>query len=50
MSIRAAKRRLRIAEIPGDEPRRVGGVRKLQILRWGASFYWEILREIFWWK
>ncbi len=49
MSIRAAKRRLKIAEVPGDEPARVGGVRKLQILRWGASFYWEILRELFVW-
>jgi glycosyltransferase involved in cell wall biosynthesis len=54
MSIRAAKRaaqgKLRIAEIPGDEPRRVGGERKLQVLKWGAVFYWEILREIFFWR
>ncbi|MBF0595404.1 MAG: glycosyltransferase [Candidatus Omnitrophica bacterium] len=54
MSIRAAKRaaqgKLKIAEIPGDEPKRIGGVRKLQILRWGASFYWEILREVFFWR
>ena len=54
MSIRAAKRaaagRLKISEIPGDEPKRVGGERKLQVLKWGAVFYWEILREIFFWR
>mgnify|MGYP000567882405 CR=1 FL=1 len=31
LSIRAAKRKLKIAEIPGDEPARIGGERKLQI-------------------
>ena len=36
LSIRAAKRKLKIAEIPGDEPARVGGERKLQVWRWGA--------------
>ncbi len=54
LSIRAAKRaaqgKLRLAEIPGDEPVRVGGERKLQIWKWGAVFYWEILREIFFWR
>lgn len=50
LSIRAAKRRLKIAEIPGDEPVRDGGVRKLQVLRWGAAFMFEIFREIFVWR
>lgn len=50
LSIRAAKRRLKLADIPGDEPRREGGERKLQVLRWGAAYYWEILREIFVWR
>ena len=50
LSIRAAKRKLKIAEIPGDEPAREGGVAKLQILRWGAAYMFEILREIFIWK
>lgn len=50
LSIRAAKRRLKLAEIPGDEPKREGGVAKLQVLRWGAAYYWEILREIFVWR
>ena len=50
LSIRAAKRRLKLGEIPGDEPRREGGERKLQVLKWGAAYYYEILREIFWWR
>lgn len=47
LSIRAARVGMRIAEIPGDEPAREGGVRKLQILKWGAAYYYQILREIF---
>lgn len=50
LSVRAAKRRLRIAEIPGDEPARIGGERKLQIIRWGAAYYFQFLREIFCWR
>lgn len=50
LSIRAAKRRLKLGEIPGDEPAREGGERKLQVLKWGAAYYFEILREIFWWR
>jgi len=50
LSVRAAKRRLKIAEIPGDEPARIGGERKLQILRWGAAYYFQFLREKLWWK
>ena len=36
LSARAARRGLRIAEIPGSEPPRIGGQRKLRIWRWGA--------------
>lgn len=50
LSIRAAKRRLKVAEIPGDEPAREGGERKLQVLRWGAAYFFQILREVFVWK
>ncbi|MBF0485027.1 MAG: glycosyltransferase [Candidatus Omnitrophica bacterium] len=50
LSIRAAKRGLKLADIPGDEPKRDGGERKLQVLKWGAAYYFEILREIFWWR
>lgn len=50
LSIRAAKRNLKIAEIPGDEPAREGGVAKLQVLKWGAAYMWENIREVFVWK
>ena len=32
LSMRAALAKLRISEIPGDEPKRIGGERKLQII------------------
>ena len=50
LSIRCAKRGLKVGEIPGDEPDRIGGVRKLQILRWGASYLSQIFCERFSWK
>jgi len=50
MSVRSAKRKLHVTEIPGDEPARVGGKRKLQLLRWGAAYYFQFLREKFWWQ
>jgi glycosyltransferase involved in cell wall biosynthesis len=50
LSVRAAKARMKIAEIPGDEPSRIGGERKLQILRWGAAYYFQFIRELWYWK
>ena len=50
LSIRAAKRNLQVAEIPGDEPAREGGERKLQVLKWGAAYMFEVFREIFFWR
>jgi glycosyltransferase involved in cell wall biosynthesis len=50
MSVRAAKRRLRVVEIPGDEPARIGGHRKLQIWRWGAAYYFQFFHELFFWR
>ncbi len=50
LSVRAAKRNLKIAEIPGDEPARDGGERKLQVMRWGAAYMFEVFREVFVWK
>ena len=47
MSVRAAKAKLKIGEIPCDEPPRIGGVRKLQILRWGAAYYFQFWAELF---
>ena len=45
MSARCASRKLKIADIPGDEPERIGGERKLQVLRWGAVYLWQIIGE-----
>ena len=50
MSVRALKRKLHVTEIPGDEPPRIGGDRKLQIFRWGVSYYLTYFRELWFWK
>ena len=50
LSTRAAKARLKIAEIAGDEPPRIGGERKLKIIRWGAAYYFQFIRELWFWK
>ncbi len=47
LSIRAAKAKLKIGEIPGDEPPRIGGKAKLQVIRWGLAYYAQVLAEIF---
>jgi glycosyltransferase involved in cell wall biosynthesis len=47
MSVRAAKYGKRIGEVPAGEPPRIGGERKLQILRWGAAYYFQIWKERF---
>lgn len=43
LAIRCAKQKRRVAEIPGDEPKRIGGVRKMNPLLNGL----DILRLIF---
>lgn len=50
MSVRAAKRRLRVSEVPAGEPARIGGIRKLQVLRWGAAYYFQFWRELWCWR
>jgi len=50
LSIRAAKKKMKIAEIPSDEPARMIGEKKLQIFRWGASYLAQIFRETYYWK
>jgi glycosyltransferase involved in cell wall biosynthesis len=47
MSVRAAKYRKRIGEVLAGEPPRIGGKRKLQVLRWGAAYYYQIWKERF---
>ncbi len=50
LSVRAVKSHLRVGEIPGDEPKRLGGERKLQVLKWGAVFLFQFIREMFVWQ
>ena len=50
ISARAARRGLKIGEISGDEPPRIGGERKLQIWRWGAAYYFQFLRDFLFWR
>jgi glycosyltransferase involved in cell wall biosynthesis len=50
LSARAARRKLKVCEIPGDEPVRVGGERKLRVLQWGAAYYFQFLRDFFLWR
>jgi len=53
LSSRAARRRLNIKEIPGDEPVRIGGVSRVMPdiktrFQWAAVLYYQILRDLFW--
>tara|TARA_B100000315_G_C14591633_1_gene596151 strand:- start:5052 stop:5753 length:702 start_codon:yes stop_codon:yes gene_type:complete len=48
LSVRAARRKLNVSEIPGDEPARIGGERKLLIWKWGAAYYYQFWRDLFW--
>jgi glycosyltransferase involved in cell wall biosynthesis len=50
LSVRAAKRKLKVGEIPGDEPPRIGGVRKLQVVRWGAAYMSQVFLEKVYWR
>jgi glycosyltransferase involved in cell wall biosynthesis len=50
ISTRMAKRRMRVAEIPGDEPKRARGQAKLQVIRWGGAYLFQIIRELWHWK
>jgi glycosyltransferase involved in cell wall biosynthesis len=50
LSIRAAKKKMRVAEIPSDEPKRGTGARKLQIFRWGAMQLVHTFKEVVYWR
>ncbi|MBM4017861.1 MAG: glycosyltransferase [Planctomycetes bacterium] len=47
MSARAARAGFRVGEIPGDEPKRIGGKRKLKIIRWGLAMLTQLVLEAF---
>ena len=49
LSVRAGKKRLKCCDIPGDEPLRIGGVRKLKVFKWGAAYLTQVLKEKLYW-
>lgn len=50
LSVRAAKRRLRVTEIPGNEPPRVGGHNKFPKVCGGLVYLGQIVRELWYWR
>jgi glycosyltransferase involved in cell wall biosynthesis len=47
LSVRAAKARLKTADIACPEPVRIGGERKLQVIRWGLAYMSQVIWEKF---
>lgn len=50
LSMRAAKFNKKIAEIPGDEPDRIGGEGKCKHFSWGFVYLLEMVQELFFWN
>ena len=50
LSIRCAKRNCKVTEIPADEPARIGGEAKLQVIRWGCAYLYQVLSETMVWR
>lgn len=50
LSVRATRRKLKVSEIPGDEPPRIGGERKLRVWAWGATFLYQFVRDFLIWR
>ncbi|MEI6034688.1 MAG: glycosyltransferase family 2 protein [Verrucomicrobiae bacterium] len=48
LSVRAARASCKIAEIPSNEPKRIAGDAKVEILRWGAAYYTQFFLELGW--
>ena len=46
MSYRVAKYKSEWVDVPVGEPARIGGERKLQVFRWGISFLFQLIREL----
>lgn len=50
MSVRALKAGMQVGEIPMDEPERIGGERKLRIVKWGLAYLFQFIYELFYWR
>ena len=48
LSVRAARAKCKISEIPSDEPKRIAGDAKVQVIRWGAAYYTQFFLELGW--
>ncbi len=48
LSVRAARAKCKVSEIPSDEPARIAGDAKVQVLRWGAAYYTQFWLELGW--
>ena len=45
LSIRVARAKRSATEIPGDEPPRIGGERKLKVIKWGLAYLFQVFYE-----
>ena len=45
LSIRVARANRSATEIPGDEPPRIGGERKLKVIKWGLAYLFQVFYE-----
>jgi hypothetical protein len=45
-SIRAAKLKMNVCEVPADEPKRIGGERKMSVVKNGTGVLLQILHEL----
>lgn len=45
LSVRALTFKKKVSEVGSKEPARIGGERKLQIIRWGAAYYFQFWSE-----
>ncbi len=50
LSIRAAKKKIKMCDILGIEKSRISGIRKLQPFRWGMVYLIQTLRELYAWR
>lgn len=46
MSVRAARKRLKVGEIASREPPRIGGERKLRVWKWGAAYLSQFFLQL----
>ena len=47
LCIRCARNKKSVVEIPGDEPKRIGSVRKMKPLYNGTTLLWVLFKELF---